>query len=62
MNRKIMKLQQIADETEIPINTLRWLRAKGVGGPPTWKLAGRVVAYEDEVMAWIDEQRSRAVA
>lgn len=57
MNRKILRLEQIHERTGIPLATLRWYRHRGVGGPPTWKLGRRVVAYEDEVSAWIDEQR-----
>jgi len=57
MSRTILRLEQIADRTGIPVATLRYYRHLGAGGPPTWKLAGRVVSYEDEVDAWIEEQR-----
>lgn len=57
MGRTIMRLEQVAERTGVPLATLRWYRHLGVGGPPTWKLGRRVVAYEDEVEAWLDAQR-----
>ena len=58
MERKILRLAQVADMTGIPLATLRDWRHDGEKGPPTWKLGGRVVAYLDEVQAWIDSQRA----
>jgi predicted DNA-binding transcriptional regulator AlpA len=58
MSRKVLRLQQIAERTGIPVATLRWYRHKGVGGPPTFLLAGRVVAFEDEVDSWIEQQHA----
>lgn len=55
MTRRIVRLQKIADETGIPVATLRWYRHRGIG-PKTWKLGRYVVAYEDDVHAWIDKQ------
>lgn len=52
MTRKIATLHQIHERTGIPLNTLRYYRATGVG-PKTFKLGGRVVAFEDDVEAWI---------
>lgn len=56
MTRTILKLEEIADRTGIPLATLRWYRHRGEGGPRTWKLGRRVVAYEDDVNAWIEAQ------
>ena len=56
MARTIMKLKQISEKTGIPLATLRFYRHRGLG-PKTWVLAGRVVAFEDDVDAWIDAQR-----
>lgn len=61
MARKIMRLPEIAEYTGVPIATLRWLRHRRQG-PTTWVLAGRVVAYEDEVNAWVESQRKGDVA
>jgi predicted DNA-binding transcriptional regulator AlpA len=55
MTRRILRLQQIADRTGIPIATLRWYRHRGIG-PRTWLLGSRVVAFEDDVEAWIEAQ------
>lgn len=55
MTRKILTLQEVSERARVPVNTLRWLRSRGEG-PRTWKAAGRVVAYEDDVQAWLDEQ------
>lgn len=52
MTRKIVTLDQIHERTGVPLNTLRYYRATGTG-PKTFKLGGRVVAFEDDVEAWI---------
>jgi predicted DNA-binding transcriptional regulator AlpA len=55
MSRRILRLQEISDRTGIPLATLRWYRHRGIG-PKTWKLGRRVVAYEDDVDAWVAAQ------
>lgn len=55
MGRKILTLQEVAERTRVPLATLRYYRATG-DGPRLWKLAGRVVAYDDDVEAWLNEQ------
>lgn len=57
--RVILSLEEVSARTRIPTATLRHYRVRG-GGPKTWKLGGRVVAYEDDVQAWIDQQYARA--
>lgn len=57
MTRTILRLEQVAERTGIPLATLRWYRHQGTG-PKTWKLGRRVVAYEDDVQRWLDEQAS----
>lgn len=57
MARKILRLQEIHDRTGIPVNTIRWMRHRG-DSIPLWLLAGRLVAYEDELDAWLDAQRN----
>lgn len=56
MTRKILTLEEVGERTRMPLNTLRYLRAHGGNMPRTWKLGRRVVAYEDDVQAWLDEQ------
>lgn len=56
MGRKILRLPEIAEKTGVPIATHRWYRHRGIG-PKTFVLGGRVVAYEDDVDAWIEQAR-----
>ncbi len=55
MAKPPMKYPEIAAMTGVPVDTLRWYRAIGKG-PRTFRLGRRVVAYEDDVRAWMDEQ------
>ncbi|MFK5645102.1 helix-turn-helix transcriptional regulator [Ornithinimicrobium sp. LYQ121] len=57
-HRTILTLQEVSERTRVPLNTLRWMRHKGTG-PPTWKLGRRVVAYEDDVEGWLDQQHEQ---
>lgn len=52
MARRIITLEQISEKTGVPIATHRYYRATGQG-PKTFKLGGKVVAFEDDVDAWI---------
>jgi predicted DNA-binding transcriptional regulator AlpA len=61
MSRTILKLDEIAARTRMPIATLRWLRHNG-DGPPLWKLGRRVVGYQDEIDAWVEAQRRQGVS
>ena len=59
MSRTILRLDQIHERTGIPLDTLRWHRQRGLGlGSVMWKLGRRVVAYEDDVEAWIMAQHN----
>jgi predicted DNA-binding transcriptional regulator AlpA len=55
MTRRILRLQEISTATGVPLATLRWWRHRGIG-PKTWTLGRRVVAFEDDVEAWIQQQ------
>lgn len=59
--RRIINLKQIEDTTGIPVNTLRSWRSSGEGFQ-TFRLGGRVVAYEDDVWAWVESQYAAAKA
>lgn len=52
MDLEIMTLREVSAFTKVPLETLRWYRARS-GGPRTFKLAGRVVARREDVEAWI---------
>lgn len=56
MTRTILRLQDIHERTGIPVATLRWYRHRGLG-PKTWRLGRHVVAYEDDVQQWLDDQQ-----
>lgn len=61
MTRTILKLAEISERTGVPLATLRWLRHLN-RGPKTWLLAGRVVAYADDVDQWVEEQQRTSEA
>ena len=52
---KLLTLDEVSELTHIPIATLRWYRAKGIG-PKTFRLGGRVMAREVDVDEWIRDQ------
>lgn len=53
----LLLLDEIAEITRVPVNTLRWLRHRGEG-PKTFRLGRRVVARTSDVLAWVEEQAS----
>jgi predicted DNA-binding transcriptional regulator AlpA len=58
MTDRLLTLPEIAEITRVPVDTLRWYRHVGARGPRTFRLGRRVVAYESEVLAWIEAQRT----
>jgi len=61
MSRKLLKLLEVSEETRIPVNTLRYYRSIGIG-PKMFRLGRGVVAYQDDVDAWIAEQAAKDAA
>jgi predicted DNA-binding transcriptional regulator AlpA len=57
MDDRILSLEEIAKRTGTPLNTLRYWRHLGAGGPKTFKIGRRVVAMESDVEAWVADQR-----
>ena len=53
--RKTLLLPQVAAKVNAPEATLRYWRSRNEG-PPMWRRGRRLVAFEDEVDAWLDEQ------
>ncbi len=53
MERKIIYLAEISEKTRIPVATLRYYRATGGKGLKTWKLGNKIVAFENDVDAFI---------
>ncbi len=62
MATSIKYMEWVSERTGIPVNTLRFYRAQGTGGPPSFKLGRRVVYDESDVEAWIDEARKAGVS
>jgi hypothetical protein len=51
--RDTLLMQELADEENIPIATLRWWRAmKSPAGPPSGKRGKRVVYRRSDIEAW----------
>lgn len=51
---ELMFIEEVAEMTRVPVNTLRWYRATGSGGPKSAKVGGRRVMYRrSDVEAWI---------
>lgn len=53
---RLLRLEDVANMTGIPANTLPYWRHVGTSGPPSAKLGRRVVYREADVLARIDEQ------
>lgn len=58
---RLLTLPEIALLTRLPIATLRYYRHIGKG-PATFKAGRRVVAYESDVIAWLEQQRAQEAA
>jgi len=50
---ELLTIEQVAAMTPVGIDTLRWYRATGKGGPKSGKLGRRVVYRRADVEAWI---------
>jgi predicted DNA-binding transcriptional regulator AlpA len=58
MARTLLHLAEVAARTRVPESTLRYWRHRDRGeGPPLFRIGRRVVAYADEVEAWVQAQR-----
>jgi excisionase family DNA binding protein len=52
--RTLLRIEEVAELTGVPVSTLRYWRHRGQDeGPPMFRLGRRVVAYADDVHAWI---------
>jgi predicted DNA-binding transcriptional regulator AlpA len=61
MDASIRSMEWVSDKTGIPINSLRYYRAQGIG-PKSFKLGRRVVYDVADVEAWIAEARAAGSA
>lgn len=55
---RLLQLPQISEITTLSEATHRWLRHRGEG-PPMFKLGRRLVAYEQDVYAWIAAEAAK---
>ena len=46
--------------TGVPVDTLKYWRWRGQGGPPSYKIGRRVAYDESAVRDWLQAQRERA--
>lgn len=50
---RLMTMDEVSEETRIPINTLRFYRHKGEG-PKSALIGGRVTYRREDLEKWID--------
>jgi excisionase family DNA binding protein len=48
-----MTMDEVSEETRIPVNTLRWYRHRGEGIRFA-KIGGRLMARREDVEAWVE--------
>ncbi|MBX9243427.1 helix-turn-helix domain-containing protein [Actinotalea ferrariae] len=56
MTARLLTLDETSARTRVPVASLRWYRARGEGGPKSFKVGRRVMYREDDVEAWLEEQ------
>lgn len=58
MARTILTMEQVNEQTGIPVDTLRYWRKRNCGeGPRSFRLGRRVVYTQQDLDDWIDSQR-----
>jgi predicted DNA-binding transcriptional regulator AlpA len=55
---RVITLEEVATKTRVPLATLRYWRSTG-GGPATFRLGRRVMAYESVVDSWIETEAAK---
>lgn len=58
---RLLQFNQVSEITTLSPATLRWLRHRGEG-PPLFKLGRRLVCWESDLYAWIDDQAAKQQA
>jgi excisionase family DNA binding protein len=53
---ELLRIEEVAELTRIPLSTLRFYRHRGHGGPRSFKLGTHVVFKRSDVEAWIESQ------
>ena len=62
MSDEYMTETEVASDTRLPVNTLRYYRYTGKGGPKHFKLGRRVLYAKSDVEAWVNEARAAGSA
>lgn len=52
---RLLTIDEVAKQTRVPVNTLRYWRHCGIG-PKAARIGRRLVYREADVRAWIDQQ------
>jgi predicted DNA-binding transcriptional regulator AlpA len=58
---RLLQLPQMSEISTLTEPTLRWMRHRGEG-PPMFKLGRRLVCWERDLIAWINEQAEGTAA
>ncbi|WP_343902141.1 helix-turn-helix transcriptional regulator [Arthrobacter rhombi] len=51
---RLMTMDEVSEETRIPVNTLRFYRHKGTG-PKSAKIGGKVMYRREDLDKWINQ-------
>lgn len=51
-------MDELSDETGIPLSTLRHWRRTGSGGPKSYRIGRRIAYDRDEVRRWVRSKRA----
>lgn len=52
---ELLRMEQVSELLDVPVNTLRYWRQKGTG-PTSTRIGRRVVYRAADVQAWLDAQ------
>ena len=58
---RLLTMPEVAEQLRRPVATLRHWRWVGTG-PASFRLGRRVVYREEDVTAWVEDQRKQATA
>jgi predicted DNA-binding transcriptional regulator AlpA len=57
----LMLMPEVAEDTRLSLDTLRYLRHTGTG-PPSFKLGRRVVYRREAVQAWVSQREAEGTS
>ena len=53
--RRLLTLNQTAEKINAPVASVRYWRSRNQG-PPMFRMGRRLVAFEDEIDRWLEDQ------